>query len=54
LIESYGKEARVDVVELSRPYVSKHLRLYAKAKPLFGRTFVSAAKSIDRGWPDLA
>jgi len=53
LIESYGKEARVDVVELARPYVAKHLRLDAKAKPLFGRTFASAAKSIERGWPDL-
>ncbi|MBU0623325.1 MAG: hypothetical protein KJ672_00600 [Candidatus Thermoplasmatota archaeon] len=54
LIESYGKEARADVVELARPYVSKHLRLDAKAKPLFRRSFLSAAKSIERGWPDLA
>jgi len=54
LIESYGREAKVDVVELARPYVSKHLRLDAKAKPLFRRTLVSAAKSIEQGWPDLA
>jgi hypothetical protein len=54
LFESYGKEAAVDVVEHARPYVSKHLRLGAKAKPLFRRTLVSAAKSIERGWPDLA
>ncbi len=54
LTESYGKEANVDVVELLRPYVSKHLRLDAKAKPLFRRMLVSAAKSIERGWPDLA
>jgi hypothetical protein len=54
LTESYGKEARVDVVELARPYIAKHLRLDAKAKPLFRRTLVSAAKSIERGWPDLA
>lgn len=54
LIESYGREARSDVVELVRPYVSKHLRLGAKTRPLFRRTFASAAKSIERGWPDLA
>jgi hypothetical protein len=54
LIESYGKEARVEVAEMARPYVSKHLRLDAKAKPLFRRTLVTAAKSIERGWPDLA
>jgi hypothetical protein len=54
LIESYGKEARADFVELARPYVSKHLRLDAKVKPLFGRSFLSAAKSIERRWPDLA
>jgi len=54
LIESYGREARADVVELARTYVSKHLRLGAEARPLFRRTFVSAAKSIERGWPDLA
>jgi len=54
LIESYGREARADVVELVRPYVSKHLRLGAEGRPLFRRTFVSAAKSIERGWPDLA
>jgi hypothetical protein len=54
LIESYSREARADVVELARPYVSKHLRLGAEVRPLFRRTFVSAAKSIERGWPDLA
>jgi hypothetical protein len=54
LFESYGKEAGVEVVELARPYVSKHLRMDATAKPLFRRTLVSAAKSIERRWPDLA
>ncbi len=53
LIESYGREMRSDFVESARPFVSKHLRLDAKAKPLFSRTLVSAAKSIERGWPSL-
>lgn len=54
LIGNYSRLAGVDLTEKARHYVSKHLRLDAVAKPLFRRTIVSAAKSIERGWPDLA
>ena len=54
LVEGYGREAGVDVVDSVRAYISKHLRADAKAKPLFRRTLVSAAKGLERGWPKLA
>lgn len=54
MIRSYGRTRGRDVVETIRPYVSKHLRQAARTKPLFRRTLVSAAKSLERGWPKLA
>lgn len=54
LIESYGQERGTDVMEASRQYISRHLRLDAKSRPLFRRTLVSAAASLERAWPRLA
>jgi len=54
MIGSYGRATGSEVLEKARPYVAKHLRLDARNKPLFRRTLVSAAKSLDRGWPSLA
>ena len=54
MLQSYERAASVGVVEQVRPYVSKHLRLDSKNKPLFRRTIVSAARSIEKGWPKLA
>lgn len=54
MIQSYERASCMDIVELVRPYVSKHLRLDSKTKPLFRRTIVSAARSIEKGWPVLA
>lgn len=54
MIGGYGAAAGKDVMEICRPYVARHLRLDARNKPLFRRTLVSAAKSLERGWPELA
>ncbi len=54
MIRSYGSSIGKDVVEKARPYVAKHLRLDSRNKPLFRRTLVSAARSLERGWPRLA
>ena len=53
LIESYDRASSTDSRERVRPYVSKHLRQDAKAKPLFRRTLVAAAHSLEKGWPEL-
>lgn len=53
MIKSYGAFAGSDVAEEVRPYVSKHLRSDASVKPLFRRTLVSAAKALEKGWPEL-
>ena len=54
MIRSYGRVSGQDIVEKARPHVAKHLKLDARNKPLFRRTLVSAAKSLERGWPRLA
>jgi len=53
MLRSYERTASLDVIDRVRPYVSKHLRLDSKNKPLFRRIFVSAARSIEKGWPAL-
>jgi hypothetical protein len=53
MLRGYGHAATIDVVEESRPFISKHLQLDARLKPLFRRTIVKAARAIERGWPDL-
>lgn len=54
LIGSYEKSAGCDIREKVRPYVAKHLKQDAKLKPLFRRTLLAAAKSLEKGWPKLA
>lgn len=54
MIRAYERSTATDAFERVRPYVAKHLRLDAKKKPLFKRTLVGAAKSLERGWPRLA
>ena len=54
MIARYEKTAHVDALEKVRPFVAKHLRNDARRKPLFRRTLLVAAKSIEKGWPELA
>lgn len=54
MLRSYGEAAGEDVVDRSRKYVAKHLKLDSLRKPLFRRTMVGAAKVIEKGWPDIA
>ena len=54
MIKSYERQSHADIVEDVRPFISKHLMLDAKNRPLFRRTLVEAAKSLERGWPILA
>ncbi len=54
MLQCYERTASVDVIDLVRPYVSKHLLLDSRNKPLFRRVIVSAARSIEKGWPALA
>ena len=53
LVNSYDRSASAESRERVRPYVSKFLRSGAKSRPLFRRTFVAAAKSLEKGWPEL-
>ena len=54
LLKSYGKASGNDVVESSRLFISKHLQIDAKSRPLFRRVFVRVAKTLEAGWPRLA
>jgi tRNA A-37 threonylcarbamoyl transferase component Bud32 len=54
MLESYESESGFEAVESVRPYVSKHLRLACRSRPLFRKTYVKAARSIEFGWPELA
>ena len=54
MIRAYERATGTDAIERVRPYIASYLRLDAKKKPLFKRTFVVASKSLERGWPKLA
>lgn len=54
LLESYEKESGMEAVESARPFVSKHLRVGATTRPLFRKTLLEAARSLEYGWPRLA
>ncbi len=54
MLRSYERESHVSVEDQVRPFVSKHLRIDASNKPLFRRTMLEVAKSIENGWPNLA
>lgn len=54
MLKGYGESMGTDVMDSSRVYISRHLRLDATRKPLFRRTLVKAAKALEKGWPKLA
>ncbi len=54
MIESYERESGTQAKEVVRRYVAKHLQFDAKNRPLFRRTLVAAAMSIEKSWPELA
>lgn len=54
MIIRYEETSHGDALEKVRPYVAKHLRNDARRKPLFRRTLLAAAKSLENAWPDLA
>jgi tRNA A-37 threonylcarbamoyl transferase component Bud32 len=54
MIRSYERQSHTDIIEDVRPFISKHLRLDSKNRPLFRRTLIGAAKSIEKSWPALA
>ncbi|UCE91375.1 MAG: phosphotransferase [Methanobacteriota archaeon] len=54
LLECYESESGMEAVESSRPFVSKHLRTAAATRPLFRKTLLEAARSLECGWPRLA
>ena len=54
MLRAYERATGMDIIESSRRYISKHLQLDARQKPLFRRTLVKAAKSIEKQWPELA
>jgi len=54
MIESYESASETKIMESIRPFISRHLRLDARSRPLFRRTLVAAADSLERRWPELA
>jgi tRNA A-37 threonylcarbamoyl transferase component Bud32 len=54
MLRAYEEVAKSEVFELSRMYIARHLLLDARQKPLFRRTLVDAAKSLETKWPNLA
>lgn len=54
MLGAYEAATGLAIREHVRPYVSRYLRFDAKRKPLFRRTLILAAKSLERGWPELA
>ena len=54
MLRAYEQVAHIEVLESSRPYIAKHLELDARQKPLFRRTLVRAARSLEKQWPELA
>lgn len=54
MLRGYERTSGMAVVEPARIYVARHLRMDAKSKPLFRRTLLAAAKSLEREWPKMA
>jgi len=54
MIGTYETATGIAVRESVRPFISRYLRFDAKRKPLFRRTLILAARSLERGWPELA
>lgn len=55
MLRTYEAESGMEALESVRPFVAKHLRLSGRARPVFRRTLVDAAASLESsGWPNLA
>jgi len=54
MLVAYERSAKVEAQETCRRYIAKHLQLDARQKPLFRRTLVKAARSLEKRWPELA
>lgn len=54
MLGAYEAATGIPVREKVRPFISRYLRFDAKRKPLFRRTLILAAKSLEQGWPKLA
>ncbi len=54
MIGAYESSSGRIIREPVRPFISRYLRFDAKRKPLFRRTLILAARSLERGWPELA
>jgi len=54
LLSAYEAASGRQVAEAVKPFVSKHIMRNSLSRPLFRRTFAAAARTLERGWPDLA
>lgn len=54
MLGSYEDRTGMESLESVRPYVSKHLRLSVRSRPLYRRPFAEVARSLEKGWPRLA
>lgn len=54
MLKTYESISGAEATESSRAFIAKHLRLSARQKPLFRRTLLNAAKSLEKRWPDIA
>lgn len=54
MLEAYEERTGMESMESVRPFVTKHLRLSVRARPLYRRPFEDVAKVLDKTWPDLA
>lgn len=53
-IRGYERVSGKDVMERVRLFAAEHLRRACAGRPLLRRTLLRAAKSLEKGWPDLA
>jgi hypothetical protein len=54
MLDSYEDRTGMESRESVRPFVSKHLRLSVRARPLYRRPFEEVARALDKRWPNLA
>lgn len=54
MLDAYEERTGMESRESARPFVSKHLRLSVRARPLYRRPFEEVARALDKSWPSLA
>lgn len=54
MLQAYEERTGMESMESVRPFVSKHLRLSVRARPLYRRPFNEVARVLEKRWPDLA